>query len=399
MLLYQGRSQEAMTVLERVERQEPDNPWLWYYRGTAHLQLSSPYKAMECYDRAADILASLGDPDPDLADRIRRQRAQARRHVFGLSGHVGLAYDTNVSFLGDAGTLDILAGRPDGKFASGFQVDFAPVADERNVIAAGVRFGHSWHFSVTEFDYQDYGEYLRYVRRLGESWEAEVLYDYDVNCLGRDGFLSNHAVTPSVTYRWRSADAAFRPRDTRVYYRFEAQDFLFATEPEYDRDGFAHGVGVEQRFLFRPVAGRNWVWEISAGYGFASFATEGTQYDRFTHDFQIGMGVPLVNPVDPDKYLILPDKELIFRFNADWQIEDYWNRNLEDRDRDGRSDLLTTYSFVVSQTLMSEPDRGDLVLHAIIHWTDAESNVTTRDALSPFTYDKVIYGIQLAWSW
>ena len=48
---------------------------------------------------------------------------------------------------------------------------------------------------------------------------------------------------------------------------------------------------------------------------------------------------------------------------------------------------------------------GDLTLRAIIHWTDADSNVRIEDPQwshiqsAPFTYDKIVYGIQLHWQW
>ncbi|MCH7814669.1 MAG: hypothetical protein IID40_11690 [Planctomycetes bacterium] len=362
--------------------------------------MESPYRALECYDRAADILITLGDPDPDLTAQIRRRRHQARRQVLGVSFQLGLAYDSNVSYLGDAGASDLLAGRGDGKFSSGFQIDFAPVADRGELLAAGVRFGHSWHFAIEPFDYQDYGAYLRYARTLGDGWEISLRYDYDLNLLGNEPFVSQHSLTPALTHRPEPGPGSFRLLETTVYYRFEVRDYLYDIEPRFDRDGWAHSVGIGQRYSWRPIRDwPGWRWELSAGYRFESDATEGTEFDRRVHNFDLGLAMPLVNPLRPDRYLLLPDKELVFRFDVNWQIADYRNRSRFDRDRDERYDVITTYGFVLSQTLVSNPQDGDLVLHAIISWTDAHSNVTTREFLDPFTYDKVIYGLQLAWSW
>ncbi|MCP4250125.1 MAG: hypothetical protein GY778_24040 [bacterium] len=40
--LSESKPDQALTVLTPVEQVEPDNPWLWFYRGRAHDQLDSP---------------------------------------------------------------------------------------------------------------------------------------------------------------------------------------------------------------------------------------------------------------------------------------------------------------------------------------------------------------------
>ena len=109
--------------------------------------------------------------------------------------------------------------------------------------------------------------------------------------------------------------------------------------------------------------------------------------------------MPLVNPKSPEQFLILPDRELRFRFDARWQIADYQNRSAFDRRRNVRDDMITDYGFTLSQTLLDDPDDGRVILRGLIRWTDAESNVVLSDRSSPFTYDKFVYGIQLEWSW
>ena len=42
-------------------------------------------------------------------------------------------------------------------------------------------------------------------------------------------------------------------------------------------------------------------------------------------------------------------------------------------------------------------DRGDLILHFIVSWTDSDSNVRASDRSSPFNYDKIVAGIQFEW--
>ncbi len=406
-LLGQGHARQALSALQPAGKIEPHNPWLLFYQGAAHLQLGAAYEAMADLDRALDLLAGFDDPEPELARQIELLRCTARRQVLKVTYQTGLAFDTNVTFMGDAATgLDLIAGREDGKFSSGLGIHYSPLATERHALTLGARLGHSWHFSVEEFDYQDYGAYLRYARRLNDRFSADIQYDYDISYLGNELFLSNHAITPGVEYRWREGPGQFDLDRTRLYYQFAGRDFLFDTMPEFDRDGLAHAVGIEQSMLLQPVAGKDWIWRLAAGYQFASIGTQGTEFDRFTHDFYLGLNLPLVNPMAPDRYLILPDKELLFTFNANWQLADYREGSLLDAERDERSDLTTTFGFALSQKLIEDTRCGDLTLHAIINWTDADSNVTTARDLrfpylrsTPFTYDKVVYGVQLEWSW
>ena len=141
------------------------------------------------------------------------------------------------------------------------------------------------------------------------------------------------------------------------------------------------------------------------GYFFDSIFTDGSEFARREHNFFAGLAVPLIDPADPTKYLLIPDKELVFRFGAQWQIGRYRNRSIIDHDHDRRHDYITTLNFGLSQTLLKDVDYGDLVLHGLISWTDADSNSTVQSRNFPyrrsssFTYDKVVYGLQLEWTW
>jgi hypothetical protein len=400
LLVHAGQPRQALAALAPVEPVEPTNPWLWFYRGSAYAQLGDAYRAMECLDHASILLADLDHPPPGLREAIRRQRLAARRQVFNASWRTGLAYDSNVSYLGDdAASLGLISGRPDTRFSSRFEIHYAPLKTADETLALGTRLAHSWHFAIEEFDYQDYGGYLRYSRFLGESWEVSLRYDYDIAYLGNEPFLSNHVVTPMLTFHWQPARASVQQVRSAVYYRLEARDYLFDVDRAFDRDGFVNAVGIQQAFRIKPAPAADWAADLHLGYEFASVATEGTEFDRFAHGFHLALIAPLMRPWEPDEYLLIPDKELTARFDANWEIDDYRERSLSDRDGDERSDLLTTLGFTLSQTLVKDGDYGDLVLHAAIIWTDARSNVTTREHASPYTYDKLVCGFQLHWSW
>ncbi len=390
--LRDGRPVEVLAILRRIESIEPGNPWVWYYKGAAYHAMDDWYEALSSYDRASDLLVSYGDPEPLLSESLRNARVKARRKVFGISFSAGLAFDSNVTFLGSGGAgAGLISGTRDSKFTTSLQLAYAPIANETETLTFAARFAHSWHFSITEFNYQDYGATIRYKRKLADRWAFGFQYDYDISYLGNQPFLSNHTITPSLTYAWSASQDRFSLGQSAMFYRFEARDFLFATPQDLDRDGYAHAVGLNQTFRYRPVADSDWTWDLRAAYALEYYNTEGVEFERLVHLFDVGMAVPLHSP-------LYPEDALIFDFSVNWEIGDYENGSLFDADRDERSDLITTYQIVLSQRVARDPDIGDVTLRGIVSWTDARSNVFGRDFSRPFTYDKWVAGFQLAWS-
>jgi len=395
-----GDARAALRRLERVAELEPDNPWVLYYRGAALGMLRQPYAAMEALDAADARLAALGDPDPELRERIAEERARARKQVFELRLEMGLAYDTNVTFTGTGGQdFGFISGRSDGVFGTRAQWSFAPVADDANVLAFNVRTAQAWHFKVKEFDFQNYGASLRYARRWDDHWESSITYNYDFSVLERQSYLCNHALVFGLDHHWAASGARVRGRRSGVFYRISAEDFLFPVPEVLDRDGIAHAVGLEQAVQIQPLADANWVWELSAGYMFESVHTQGREFDHYSNNFFLRCGLPLLNPADTGAYLLLPDKEMRVEFDAIWELDQYRHPSLYDDQRKHRRDLVTTCAMRISQVLQSDPRDGDITLNAIIAWTDSDSNVLTDDDGTPFSYDRMFYGLQIAWSW
>jgi hypothetical protein len=401
--LSEGKPRVALDAMARAEAIEPENPWVHYYRAAAKYQLGDHYGAMSSGERAATILKELGDPDPELAELVRQVRGRSRREVASLSLQTGLAFDSNVTFLqaGAAG-LGTIAGREDGLFGSSESFMVAPIADEHQRLEAFGHVANTWHFAVEQFDVGVYGGGLRYARRLGDNWEADIRYNYDQYWLGNDPFVEIHSVSPSLSYLWRCDPVqGVRPDKSTLYYQFEVRDYRFPTTPRFDRDGMAHHVGFTQDMLIRPMAELPWDVKLSAGYRYEADFTKGAEFDVRYHNFLLGLEVPLVRPWCKDRleYLLIPNQELKFTYGAAWQIGDYREVSVTDRDHDKRSDYIVTHTFALSQTIFDDPDYGRMVLHALINWSDANSNITTPQNISPFTYDRTVYGVQLEWTW
>ncbi len=383
----------ALQTLKPVDPLEPDNPWLHFYRGAAHQGLQNWYPAMESYDNAMDLLLSYGDPEPELFKTIQQYRTQARRNVFSMSLSTGIAWDSNVSYVGDAGSqADLISGQGDAVINTRFNIAYAPIANETETLVLAARTFNTWHTDLDQFDQQNYGFTANYVRKIDDHWSWSLRYDYDVVYLGLQPFVSSHAITPSLFHRWEPTDAPFQPTTTNFYYRFEAHDYLFRTPSEFDRDGYDNGVGLSQGFVWQPNRDNPWAMTIDTGYEFEFVATEGSEFDQMRHNFFLSVGLPLTNP-------LLPDKDLLWTINANCEIGDYREASLIDRDGDERYDVITTLESVFSQRLISHPTRGDLTMHAIVGWSHAASNVTREDRSSPFSYEKWISGVQFEWNW
>lgn len=389
-LLQQGQPAQAIDALGSIEALEPDNPWLWYYRGKANQDLGNLYETLEAYDHAMDTLAGLGNPDPKLAERLRRDRAAVRRRLFRVSLQLGLAYDSNVTFRGAGTSVTAVSGRGDSRLATRLEIDHVPYINERESLTVGASLSHAWHDRIGDFNYQRYGTYVQYTRRLSGAWAAGLRYEYDLTFLGNQPFLSKHTVSPRLTYQWQPSSKRIHSSQTHLDYRIEARDYLFHTTGKFDRDGFTNSVGVAQHLQVRPFADRNWMWDVYAGYRLESVATEGSEFDRINHYFYAGLDFPLTSP-------IWPEKDLTCRLLASWEMAHYRHSSLIDRGARHRRDLITTLGIVLSQTLIDDPDRGDLILHGIFNWSDFDSNIVAMDGSQPFTYDKIIAGVQLEW--
>lgn len=389
-LLQQGQAPEALNSLSAIDAIEPDNPWLWYYRGQATRLAGNLYQSLEAFDRALDELSRLGDPDPALADRLRRERRGVSQRLFKASFQMGLAYDSNVTFRGADTSSATISGRGDGKFATRLQIDHVPYINEREALTLGVTLSHAWHYSIEEFNYQEYAVRARYTRRLSDDWTFDFQYDYDFIMLGNDSFLSNHTLSTKFTYQWPGETGRVQPVETQFDYRIEARDFLIPTSAKFDRDGYANSIGLAQRYRVKPLSKRDWWWDVFAGYRLESVATEGSEFDRINHNFYLSAQFLLTSPW-------MPDKDLSCRLLASWEMARYRNNSLIDRQRRHRQDLITTLGIMLSQTLVKDPKRGDLILHAILNWTDSDSNVIASRRSEPFTYDKIVAGFQLEW--
>lgn len=397
--LNRGRPEAAMKALERAADEEPDNPWLAYYRAAALLQLDTPYAAMESLDRAAALIHAARHRDEALLRRVEALRREARRRVLLVSLRLGVAYDSNVAFLGEgAVTSDLVTGDEDGLFESRFAVAFAPVMERDASLTIGASAVNSWHFDIDEYDLQEYATYVQFSRSLGPRSEVFLGLRAAAYHLGNESYLNAAAGTLGWRYEWQDRDTSWRLIDATVQASAEYQDFRFAVDDALDQDGWTPSVGIVQRFAISPNPDFDATITGRVGYVFRLYDTDGSEYDRDTHRILFGLDMPVKNPWRPEEYLVLPRKPLWMAFTYDREFTRHDNESVFTRRGDSRRDRTNTFGLTLSQVLMDRPERK-LILHVIARYTDANSNIRLPDRSTPFTFDKYVFGVQFEWSW
>lgn len=401
--LSMGWPRVALEDLAVVKRGEPDNPWLAYLRGQAFLSLGHPTAALAELDRAEAMVANEVVGDSALTRAILAQRSLARRKRLHIELRFGFLYDTNVTFLDEAAASPgLIAGEQDTRYAPRLALDYAFLDDGTTYVSLGGSAEHTSHARVESFDFTEYEGHIAIGRRFSNRLEAELRLAYDSSRLGGGGFSSVGRMGVQWSYYWDERTwpiSMIRPVASHLLYQLEIRDFRFSTTREFDRDGVAQFVGLEQTLQVQPLSRIDWMWGVRLGYRFGHVATKGSEFDRRAHRFGAGLTIPLIHPTRPGAYLLFPDKPLHIRLDAGWQWDRYRRAGLTDADGDRRHDLISGYTLVLSQTLIDDPARGTLVLHGVVDYSEARSNVRLRDHTSPFSYEKTVYGVQLQWSW
>ncbi len=397
--LSAGRADAALHALSCVSETEPNNPWLWYYTGAAHLQLGNTYLAIENLARALDLLQESGMSSAGLFDRAGRLHRKAQRSVLQVSLRMGMAYDTNVSFLDDSALReDIIAGEEDGLFESRLTVSFAPIKTRDHSLTFGAEATNTAHFRIDEFDIMATAGFARYAFRLDGASEVSAQYEFDIIDLDNRPYLTRNALTLAWRYEWPRAKQTMRLVDTVVSYGIEDQDFHYRVARDFRQDGLVQSIGVLQRIIWHPVPSVPWECTGRLGYIFSEFDTDGREYDRRSHRAMFDVELPLLNPSQWDEFLIIPDKPAWLAFVYDWEYARYSGSNATERDSRKRRDRTSTYGLTLSQVL-SRGQHRDLLVHFHARWTDADSNVRTANEATPFTFDKFVVGVQFEWSW
>jgi outer membrane protein assembly factor BamA len=238
----------------------------------------------------------------------------------------------------------------------------------------------AWQQELNDFDTESYsgGPFLNY--HLTPNLYASARYGYNLVRVGHDSFLTQHVVTPQLTY--------IEPKFgyTSGYYQFQSRNF--ADDPTgpsapLNRDGTNHIVGIVQGIdlpsFFKDAGAAN----LELSYRFERQETTGADFDGY------------FNSVGATIYTPLPLGKLRADVGVNLSYDNYDNPNsLDAVPQEPRQD----WEFAGVVGLTREIFKG-CALRVDYSYTDHHSNVVDPAGLRPYQFDRNQIGTRLIFSY
>ncbi|MCP4248299.1 MAG: hypothetical protein GY778_14730 [bacterium] len=416
--------------------QEPDpaDKRVGFEVARGHLDSAAQYNTVIKDGKAAsdsdETLALVWKQREEIEQREQAKEPPQYWNDLQLSVQMGVHRDTNVVLLG--GRTDLPRGITDEEdfgFTLNTVLDYTLDLGrfdrrlDRWTVGLQGRVGQLWHVEVDEFDEQNYGgsaavqyELLERTKDFGPVF-LSLQYDYDYTLLGRDPFLEASVLTPTLRIFAKERRAV-----TDLSFSYSIRDYR---EPLYDRrfnrDGEYYRLGVVQSFKAVDLAPvyEGWnlpVWGLPAdeefaqddpdfpkryllpfiGFAYGWDSTDGDEFDQKAYILTCGAEVPLPYGMTLDTV-------------AEFEWQEYAHGSLIDFHRRGRRDFVQRYSIGLWRTFVlqsgdlvnrytMEMDRVLMTLRAHATWTLDDSNVVDRLGQAIFEYDRVVYGLSVAFT-
>lgn len=332
---------------------------------------------------------------------------------------IGNVYDSNVILLGrDTALPRGIVKKGDYRLGleASFDVSRVMTRDREGIVGESLTLGvggttfNFWQPSIGEFDINDYSG------RAYVNWEpvrdlfVGLLYDYRYTMLGHDPFISSNRLTTVVTKQWRAPgdpDGDVRAR-SEAFYSYDYRDYKdVLSDVRFDRDGRYQSIGVNQSFALwkardlwpnyysakapgggaRDFAdGDRWA-EVRIGYQYRDERTHGDEFDLYGHSLLAGAAIPL-------------PWRLLFDFGLDLTWDNYTHPSLLDYERKERFDLIQTYRFGLTRTIIGRGEYApmpslDIKVRGNIDLQYQDSNIWNRLGEDVYEFNRFIYGITL----
>lgn len=343
----------------------------------------------------------------------------------------GIQRDSNVVLLGERTDLPRnISDKDDFGFRLGFIVDHTldlALFDsdlEKWTLGLRGRTSQLWHSEIDTFDEQNYGGSIALQYELvGEEDNdgpvyAQIQYDFDYTLLGRQPFISTNSISTRIRAYWDE-----RRGNSDVYFHFEIRDY---SEPLFDRrfnrDGHYFRLGVfhsHKAINMTPII-EGWGMPAWGHPNDTAFEQDDEKYESryFTPfvGFEYGWDSTAGDEFDLRQYKLtlgaitpLPyGWQLDTTFDFSWE-EYLADGSLVDFHRRSREDFVQRYEIGLSRTYVlregSDENRYNLktdhtlmTIRGFAAWTLDDSNVVDRSGQAIFEYDRVVYGINVAFS-
>ncbi len=310
----------------------PVEPMATFFLGRAQQSAADGERARVAFDR---ILAEYpGTPWADEAERALAE-LDAGPFAWWASAELGYEYDDNALLRGRTVSLPEDVSRESDHRGFWFVDLGATLFDAAGFTGgAALRYAGSKHAELDDFDTHAPGATL-WVDRALDSREVPFLegtslrlqYDFDVAFIGdldddRDPFVTSHLLGASFYKPWTEGaytlvessvgydDYGYERPDTPdntvsggvppracvplpVFPETTCSPLGINEKDRADRDGIGFSAGLRHHIeLPLAIPGLERPWG-EAGYRFARYWSEGTEYDHRRHEVELGIGVEL----------------------------------------------------------------------------------------------------------
>jgi tetratricopeptide (TPR) repeat protein len=272
-----GKYREALQEFELAERAEPNRALVYYYEGLTLYRLGEYERSSSRFLRAAQLAPDLGltahyyagvgyyrqgimeQARPELQRAIRIdpaspvgrsaqeflaqiERARERAKPWSFNFSTAYQYDTNVVLLPGGTPPPVgISKKGDSRQVVYASAGYMPIRTSTWSVDTHFNFYQSLHQDLTSFNVRNYSSTTSFKYWRGRM-QIQIPYEFNYAFVDEDGFLSSHAVIPTLTIQESSITS------TEIRYGYQSKNFMNTTQfsNNDDRDGVNHAITVAQ---------------------------------------------------------------------------------------------------------------------------------------------------------
>ena len=322
--LRNGDNDRAAPALETAARLSPavTEPVASYYAGLAWQGSAERLKARAAFKRVVEI-----DGDGPWGKEAAKMLEASAPYPFYVHMSVGIESDDNVQLrggvtqFGPAGTT-LVATDGEKDWRGVWRVNAGVQLFEAQDWSGGITGGYSGtaHHDLDDFDthYPTIGAYLAH--RFDPNTTGQVRYQYGFAWVDEEKFIQSQVINVSLAHNWAKVGTTLLSTDLLwTDLRFRLLEIPDAPVPpiaggctgapstgcgpsgvredrERDRDGIGFGIGVSHNYPLSVPDALDRVFkevDLSGGYRFVFFDSDGTEWKYMAHVFDVGLDVEL----------------------------------------------------------------------------------------------------------
>lgn len=340
--LQEGRSEEALEVLQGGLKLSPEDLQLLFLKACALNRLRRPKEALEILEKLRKELPSRPGLEEEVkAAREMIQREEAQKARYKVQLRAGFEYDSNVPTLAEGFSSRIGKDREDVRFVFQGYGDYRLCSEDPWEVGLALNLYNSTHFELREYDYHGttgiaYGGY-----KSGD-FLARMKYQFSYYWLDTDSYWKQHAGGPEMW--WLQAPWA------RLGISYSASKNYYFDPQDLDRDSINHRAGFAQEVQLAPK-----IW-VKFHYLFDRENAEGDDWDWTGHEIGLGgfFELPCKFKVQSGLSFYRRDFDHRHSIFKEHRNDDRWTFSVElSRHLVGPLDAALSYAYVRNQSTIS----------------------------------------------